>query len=93
VSLLSGTAEPSRAGSKPAIPIFGNLNRYKSDPAKGKALLADAGYTRKTAVVQRTRYRFGAKCCSANNDIFLQQNLKEACGVTVEFNVVECRCF
>jgi hypothetical protein len=46
VTLLNGTAEPSVGWLKPANPGFGNpANRYGFDPAKGKALLAEAGYT------------------------------------------------
>ena len=46
VSLLNGTAEPSVGWLKPADVGFGNpANRYGFDPAKGKALLAQAGYT------------------------------------------------
>jgi ABC-type transport system substrate-binding protein len=46
VTLLNGTAEPSVGWLKPANPGFGNpANRYGFDPAKGKALLAEVGYT------------------------------------------------
>ena len=46
VSLLNGTAEPAVGWLKPNDPAFGNpVNRYGFDPAKGKALLAEAGYT------------------------------------------------
>jgi peptide/nickel transport system substrate-binding protein len=48
VSLLNGTAEPSVGWLKPNDPAFGKPeNRYTFDPAKGKKLLAEAGYTDK----------------------------------------------
>src|SRR5205809_4572538 len=46
VSLLSGTAEPSVGWLKASDPDFGEpANRYKFDPAKGKTLLTEAGYS------------------------------------------------
>ena len=53
-ALLHGTAEPSVGWLKPSDPNFGSPeNRYTFDPAKGKALLAEAGYTAaKPLVVQ-----------------------------------------
>ncbi|MGY2807445.1 MULTISPECIES: ABC transporter substrate-binding protein [unclassified Bradyrhizobium] len=46
VSLLNGTAEPSVGWLKASDPDFGApVNHYKFDPTKGKALLAEAGYT------------------------------------------------
>ncbi|WP_398470417.1 ABC transporter substrate-binding protein [Tardiphaga sp.] len=46
VSLLAGTAEPSSGWLKASDPNFGSpANRYKFDPAKGKAMLAEAGFT------------------------------------------------
>jgi ABC-type transport system substrate-binding protein len=46
VTLLNGTAEPSVGWLKPKDAGFGKpANRYGFDPAKGKALLAEAGYT------------------------------------------------
>ena len=46
VTLLNGTAEPAVGWLKPKDAGFGNpVNRYGFDPAKGKALLAEAGYT------------------------------------------------
>src|SRR6201985_842727 len=44
VGLLNGTAEPSVGWLKTSDPDFGNpANRYKFDPATGKALLAGGG--------------------------------------------------
>ena len=46
MTLLNGTAEPSVGWLKPKDAGFGNpVNHYGFDPAKGKALLAAAGYT------------------------------------------------
>jgi ABC-type transport system substrate-binding protein len=92
VSLLNGTAEPSAGWLKASDPDFGTpVNRYKSDPAKGKALLAEAGYT------QAKPLSFKAMISNSGSgqmlplpmNEFLQQNLKEACGVNVDFDVVE----
>ena len=48
VALLNGTAEPSVGWLKPSDPAFGNPeNRYTFDAAKGKKLLAEAGYDAK----------------------------------------------
>ena len=48
VTLLNGTAEPSVGWLKPNDPAFGKPeNRYTFDPAKGKKLLAEAGFTDK----------------------------------------------
>ena len=52
VTLLNGTAEPSVGWLKPNDPAFGKPeNRYTFDPAKGKKLLAEAGYHRQEAAV------------------------------------------
>jgi ABC-type transport system substrate-binding protein len=92
VSLLNGTAEPSAGWLKTSDPDFGSpANRYKFDPAKGKALLAEAGYTPAKPL------SFKAMISSSGSgqmlplpmNEFLQQNLKEACGVNVEFDVIE----
>src|ERR1700722_15320913 len=46
VTLLNGTAEPSAGWLKASDPNFGApQNRYTFDPAKGKKLLAEAGFT------------------------------------------------
>jgi ABC-type transport system substrate-binding protein len=45
VELLSGTAEASVSFFKPEDPRFGApQNRYRLDPARGRALLTEAGY-------------------------------------------------
>jgi peptide/nickel transport system substrate-binding protein len=92
VSLLNGTAEPSVGWLKVSDPDFGNpQNRYKFDPAKGKALLAEAGYSPAKPLSFKTMISnsgSGQMLPLPMNE-FLQQNLKEACGVNVEFDVVE----
>jgi ABC-type transport system substrate-binding protein len=92
VSLLNGTAEPSIGWLKPSDPDFGTpTNRYKFDAAKGNALLAEAGYTRAKPLsfkVMISNSGSGQMTPLPMNE-FLQQNLKEACGVNVDFDVVE----
>ena len=92
VTLLNGTAEPSVGWLKPTDPGFGNpVNRYKFDPAKGKALLAEAGYTPQKPLsfkVMISTSGSGQMLPLPMNE-YLQENLKAACGVNVEFDVVE----
>jgi ABC-type transport system substrate-binding protein len=92
VSLLSGTAEPSAGWLKTSDPNFGNpVNRYKFDPAKGKAMLAEAGYSAAKPLsfkVQISSSGSGQMLPLPMNE-FLQQNLRDACGVNVEFDVIE----
>src|ERR1700722_8482691 len=92
VSLLNGTAEPSVGWLKPGDPDFGTpVNRYTFDPAKGKALLAEAGYTSAKPLsfkVMISNSGSGQMLPLPMNE-YLQQNLKEACGVDVDFDVVE----
>jgi peptide/nickel transport system substrate-binding protein len=92
VALLNGTAEPSVGWLKPSDPDFGTpVNRYTFDPAKGKALLAEAGYTPAKPLsfkVMISNSGSGQMLPLPMNE-YLQQNLKEACGVDVDFDVVE----
>jgi ABC-type transport system substrate-binding protein len=92
VSLLNGTAEPSVGWLKASDPDFGApANRYKSDPAKGKALLAEAGYTPAKPLsfkVLISNSGSGQMLPLPMNE-FLQQSLKENCGVEIAFEVVE----
>ena len=92
VALLNGTAEPSVGWLKASDPDFGNpVNRYTFDPAKGKALLAEAGYTPAKPLsfkVMISNSGSGQMLPLPMNE-YLQQNLKEACGVDVDFDVVE----
>jgi peptide/nickel transport system substrate-binding protein len=92
VALLNGTAEPSVGWLKASDPDFGKpANRYTFDPAKGKALLADAGYTpaKPLAFKAMISNSGSGQMLPLPMNEFLQQNLKEACGVNVEFDVVE----
>jgi ABC-type transport system substrate-binding protein len=92
VSLLNGTAEPAIGWLKPNDPAFGSpANRYGFDPAKGKALLAEAGYTAQKPLsfkVMISNSGSGQMVPLPMNEQ-LQQNLKQACGVEVSFDVVE----
>jgi peptide/nickel transport system substrate-binding protein len=92
VSLLNGTAEPAIGWLKSNDPAFGNpANRYGFDPAKGKALLAAAGYTAQKPLsfkVMISPSGSGQMVPLPMNEL-LQQNLKQACGVEVKFDVVE----
>ncbi len=92
VGLLNNTAEPSVGWLKPTDAGFGKpANRYAFDPAKGKALLAEAGYTAAKPLsfkVMISTSGSGQMLPLAMNEL-LQQNLKEACGVNIEFDVVE----
>jgi peptide/nickel transport system substrate-binding protein len=92
VSLLNNTAEPSVGWLKPSDAGFGKpANRYSFDAAKGKALLAEAGYNAAKPLsfkVMISTSGSGQMLPLAMNE-FLQQSLKEACGVNIEFDVVE----
>ena len=92
VSLLSGTAEPAVGWLKPGDPNFGHpQNHYGFDPAKGKALLAAAGYGPGKPLsfkVMISNSGSGQMVPMPMNE-FLQENLATACGVKVEFDVVE----
>jgi len=92
VSLLDGTAEPSVGWLKTSDPDFGSpVNRYKFDAAKGKALLAEAGYTlaKPLSFKAMISNSGSGQMLPLPMNEFLQQNLKEACGVNVAFDVVE----
>jgi peptide/nickel transport system substrate-binding protein len=92
VALLNGTAEPSVGWLKPADAGFGKPeNRYGFDPAKGKALLAAAGYTAAKPLsfkVMISTSGSGQMLPLPMNE-YLQDNLKQACGVNVDFDTVE----
>jgi ABC-type transport system substrate-binding protein len=92
VSLLNGTAEPAVGWLKASDPDFGNpVNHYKFDPAKGKALLAEAGYTSDKPLsfkVMISTSGSGQMLPLPMNE-FLQENIKQSCGVNVEFDVIE----
>jgi ABC-type transport system substrate-binding protein len=92
VSLLNGTAEPAIGWLKPNDQAFGKpANRYGFDPAKGKTLLAEAGYTAQKPLsfkVMISNSGSGQMVPLPMNEL-LQENLKQSCGVEVAFDVVE----
>jgi peptide/nickel transport system substrate-binding protein len=92
VELLNGTAEPSVGWLKPKDAGFGNpVNRYGFDPAKGKALLAAAGYTPAKPLsfkVMISTSGSGQMQPLPMNE-YLQENLRDACGVKVELDAVD----
>jgi ABC-type transport system substrate-binding protein len=92
VQLLNGTAEPSVGVLKPDDPAFGNpQNRYRFDPARGRALLAEAGFTAQRPLsfkVMISPSGSGQMMPLPMNE-FVQQNLREACGVNLSFEVTE----
>jgi peptide/nickel transport system substrate-binding protein len=92
VTLLNGTAEPSLGVLKPTDAGFGNpVNRYGFDPDKGKALLREAGYTTQKPLsfkVLISTSGSGQMVPLPMNE-YLQDNLKQACGVNVEFDTLE----
>ncbi|MBR0654453.1 ABC transporter substrate-binding protein [Plastoroseomonas arctica] len=92
VGLLNGTAEPSVGWLKPGDPAFGTPdNRYSFDPARGRALLAAAGFNAQRPLTFRVLISpsgSGQMLPLPMNE-FLQQNLREACGVQVNFEVAE----
>jgi ABC-type transport system substrate-binding protein len=92
VQLLNGTAEPSVGWLKPGDPNFGTPEqRYGFDPAKGKALLAAAGFGPQNPLkfkVMISASGSGQMLPLPMNE-YMQQNLKEACGVEVGFEVTE----
>jgi peptide/nickel transport system substrate-binding protein len=92
VSLLNGTAEPAAGWLKTSDPDFGHpQNRYTFDPAKGKALLAEAGYTadKPLSFKMLISSSGSGQMLPLQMNEFLQENLKQACGVTVDFDVIE----
>jgi peptide/nickel transport system substrate-binding protein len=92
VALLNGTAEPSVGWLKASDENFGKpANRYEFNPAKGKALLAEAGYTAAKPLsfkVMISTSGSGQMLPLPMNE-YLQDNLKQACGVNVELDTVD----
>jgi ABC-type transport system substrate-binding protein len=92
VQLLNGTAEPSVGWLKPSDPNFGKpQNRYAFDPAKGKALLAEAGFTAQKPLAFKVLISASGsgQMLPLPMNEFMQQSLKEACGVDITFEVTE----
>ena len=92
VELLNGTAEPASGWLNDKDPNFGApKNRYTFDAAKGKALLAEAGFTDKKPLslkVMISSSGSGQMLPMPMNE-YIQENLKQACNVDLSFNVVE----
>lgn len=92
VELLNGTAEPASGWLNDKDSNFGSpKNRYTFDAAKGKALLAEAGFTEAkplTLKVMISSSGSGQMLPMPMNE-YLQENLKQACNVDLSFNVVE----
>lgn len=89
VTLLNGAAEPAKGFWKPSDPRFGHpKNDYTYDPAKAKALLAEAGYPDgvKTKILISTSGS-GQMLPLPMNEL-LQQSAKAA-GFDLDFSVVE----
>ena len=91
VTLLNGLAEPAYGLFKKADPFFGNPSEhYTYDAAKGKALLAEAGYGPNKPVkakIMITSSGSGQMLPLPMNE-YLQQNLKE-CDFDISFEVVD----
>jgi len=89
--LINGTAKPAIGLYPPDSPYFGNpKNRYTYDPARAKALLADAGYgpgKPMKAKIMISTSGSGQMVPIPMNE-FMQQNFK-AVGMEIDFNVVE----
>lgn len=92
VQLLAGTAEPAVGFFKPADPLFGAPeNRYRLDAARGRALLAEAGFGPQRPLALRVGISTsgsGQMMPLPMNEL-LQQQLQANCGVRVSFEVVE----
>jgi peptide/nickel transport system substrate-binding protein len=91
VTLLNGTAEPSVGFFKKTDARFGNpKNAYTFDPAKAKALLAEAGYGPSKPAkgkIMISTSGSGQMLPLPMNE-FLQQSMKQ-CGFDISFEVVE----
>jgi peptide/nickel transport system substrate-binding protein len=92
VGLLNGTAEPSVGWLKPDDVAFGKPeNHYTFDAAKGKKLLAEAGFDDKHPLsfkVMISTSGSGQMLPLPMNEA-LQENLKQACNVDVKIHAVE----
>ncbi|MCW8087013.1 ABC transporter substrate-binding protein [Sabulicella glaciei] len=92
VQFLNGTAEPSVGWLKPNDPNFGQPeHRYRFDAARGRRMLEEAGYNAQRPLsfkVMISTSGSGQMQPMPMNE-FLQQNLREACGVNVTFEVTE----
>ena len=92
VALLNGTAEPAVGWLKASDPNFGApANRYTFDPAKGKALLAQAGYgpSKPLAFKVMISSSGSGQMLPLPMNEYVQQSLHDACGVNVDADVVD----
>ncbi|HYZ23659.1 MAG TPA: ABC transporter substrate-binding protein [Rhodopila sp.] len=89
--MLNGTARPAAGLYPPEDPLFGKpANHYTYDPAKAKALLAEAGYgpnNRLKAKIMISTSGSGQMVPIPMNE-FMQQNFA-AVGMDIDFDVVE----
>jgi ABC-type transport system substrate-binding protein len=89
--LLNGSAKPATGLYPEDDPIFGNpVNKYTYDPAKAKALLAEAGYgpdKKCKAKIMISTSGSGQMLPIPMNE-FMQQNFA-AVGFDIDFDVVE----
>lgn len=89
--MLNGTAKPAAGLYPPDDPLFGTpKNRYKYDPAKARALLAEAGYGPGKpckAKIMISTSGSGQMLPIPMNE-FMQQNFA-AVGFEIDFDVVE----
>ncbi len=91
VTLLNGVAEPSVGFFKKGTAKFGNpKNAYTYDPAKAKALLAEAGYGPDKPVKSKIMISTSGsgQMLPLPMNEFLQQTLAE-CNFEIDFEVVE----
>ncbi|MCK8785045.1 ABC transporter substrate-binding protein [Roseomonas sp. NAR14] len=92
VTLLNGTAEPAAGFFNRTTPYFGQpQQQYRLDAARGRALLAEAGYNAQRPLklkVGISNSGSGQMLPLPMNEL-LQESLRENCGVQVEFTVVE----
>ena len=90
-AMLNGTAKPAAGLYPPDDPLFGTpKNHYKYDPAKAKALLAEAGYGPNNpckAKIMISTSGSGQMLPIPMNE-FMQQNFA-AVGMQIDFDVVE----
>jgi len=88
--LLNETAEPSVGWLEPSDPAFGRpVNRHGRDPARGKALLAKAGFTPQRPLGFKVLIPTSGSGQMLPMNEYVRQNPREACGVKVSFEVAE----